>query len=196
METLQDALIKQAIGDGSIVTINQDELTKATAAGHTAANPGGRKDTRQPGNLARELKILRLNHRASEDDRKEAEREVNNLTGVHAKLTKQLKEVRKLVGPAAADMVSRLEKQIEDCGDSLNNERTGAKEKLERHTRIADSRARLIEEFLSAKPYHGMPSNGDMIENDKKIQEALDAIREGDLSVSQPVVGVGIRRAE
>jgi chromosome segregation ATPase len=179
METLQDALNKTIGGRG---VIDQDEFAKQMEASRPAASAP--VDRRNPASLQRELVNLQGNFEATEIDRERAERELNNLTGAHAKITKQLASLKKHENePQLQSAITTLKNKLAEIDDALNNPRIGVKAILETKTKIAASRKAQIEDFLASRPFDGAPTNREVLEKDREIQNILDEVARMDTNI-------------
>jgi|SRR5271165_5732528 len=173
METLQDALNK-TIGDRGV--IDQDEFAKQMEASRPAV-ASWPVDRRNPASISRELRNLEGNFEATEIDRERAERELNSLTGAHAKITKQLASLKKHESePQVAAAIVTLKNKLSEVEDALNHPRIGVKAILETKTKIAVSRKAQIEDFLASRPFDGAPTNREMLDKDREIQQILDDV--------------------
>lgn len=190
METLQDALFSQAVGDRSVAVVDHDELQKQIS--RPKVEP---VDRRTPGSVQAELVRLSGNYDASEADRKDAEQHVNTVTGYIVKWEAKLREVKKNpLSSFISVLIGKFDKKIETARHDLNDPRVGAKANLERLTRIASSRKKLLDEFLEARPFPGASTNGEFLKQAKLISELEEALKEEiDATAEQPSIGAPIR---
>jgi hypothetical protein len=193
MKTLEDAMFENS-GAAQVAHIDHDEMAAQVAAGQTATQP---VDRRTAVSVAHELRNIEGNYVASEEDRKKAERDVNNLTGAHAQLSKVLAGLRKHPSaPRVQSTIAEMQKKLEEVEHNLNNPRNGAKAALDAKTRIAASRKKLLEDFLAARPFKGAQTNNELLQEDRELQKLIEEAKSIDTTVSQPSVGVPMLRAE
>jgi len=193
METLQDALFKTS-GAPEVAVVDHDELQKQISQ-HRKSE---RIDRRTPASVQAELVRLSGNYEASEADRKDAEQHVNSVTGYIVKWEAKLREVKKNpLSSFISALINKFDKKIESARHDLNDPRVGAKANLERLTRIASSRKKLLEDFLEARIFPGAATNGEFLKQDKLVSELEAALKEEiDATAEQPSVGVPLIRAE
>jgi hypothetical protein len=191
METLQNLLLRQAIGDGSVVTINEAELSAATAQRTPWI------DRRNATGLASELRNLETNFSGTDRQRRDADQLVDELQAQLSKLVagRQSFAERASGSGRARELLARADQKIAEVEHALDDPRIGARADLDRLTRIGASRREQVENFKKFRPFPELQSNEEILAQDvldEKFEALLDAHVSG---IRQPNIGPTIERA-
>jgi hypothetical protein len=191
METLQNLLLRQAIGDGSVVTVNEAELAAATAQ-HTPWI-----DRRNAASLAVELRNLEVNSAGTESQRRDADALITELQGQLSKLVAGRKSFAERASGSgrAAELLARADQKIAEVEHALDDPRIGARTDLDRLTRIGASRHEQVENFKKFRPFPELQSNEEILAQDVLDEKFEELLKSHVAGIRQPNIGPTIERA-